>query len=616
MAIHTQTAFAQGKNQICRIISAPKMRWCSRQLGWGGLSFLTVGIRLWALPMPVFPALILFVPAAVLPAVCAGAAIGCLMRFPGLGAMWFSAGLLLRSFPPGNRQQLPMYLGAVTAAAAFCIPSQAVPAVRFGISALQGFTAAMILLLLNRLPKLLSLGLLGIMGAGCMHRGLALLLWGFGTVLPVQIPLLWGGVLELLTSGSVPLLSVLALSVPMQALPLSPRLRRWAAPSLGALSAMLLLRRWDPWLALCVPLGAAFGMTLPKQLLFLSKTQGTAGAQVRLEQMSLLLNRLQRSLLELPAPIIDRDALADLVRSHACGACPEASVCANIKDVNVSLLTDSHSFRCLHTARVLRELQAAATQEKQLQLLHSQTAELRTALMQQYGYLSGWMQLLSDRLSQQRPRIQAHYRAQISARSRQKSLENADRCLAFPGEDGICFVVLCDGMGTGLGASAAAQETAGLLKELLRSGLPAQYAMGCIHSLLALRSQAGLVTLDLCEIRLDTGKVTLFKWGAPPSLLIHRCQALPLGSPSPPPGISLTEQHEAVHHADLSNGDLLVMTTDGITLAPGDLPEALAGITQPAMLAERLIAHSADGKDDATAAVIRLRRNADETKPP
>ena len=74
---------------------------------------------------------------------------------------------------------------------------------------------------------------------------------------------------------------------------------------------------------------------------------------------------------------------------------------------------------------------------------------------------------------------------------------------AFSGSDCRYFVVLCDGMGTGLGAARDGQQAGKLLRQMLTAGFPAEHALESLNSLLVLRGRAGAVTVDLAELRLD-----------------------------------------------------------------------------------------------------------------
>ena len=64
------------------------------------------------------------------------------------------------------------------------------------------------------------------------------------------------------------------------------------------------------------------------------------------------------------------------------------------------------------------------------------------------------------------------------------------------------------------------QSAASLLRQMLSAGFPAEHALRSLNSLLALRGGAAAVTVDLVELRLDSGRASVYKWGAAPSLLL------------------------------------------------------------------------------------------------
>ena len=101
-------------------------------------------------------------------------------------------------------------------------------------------------------------------------------------------------------------------------------------------------------------------------------------------------------------------------------------------------------------------------------------------------------------------------------------------------------------MGTGIGAAEEGKNAGNLMKQMLKSGFPPEYVLQNINSILILRGQAGAVTVDLAEIRLDTGRTTLYKWGAAASWFIRNGRAEKIGTATPPPGISMAETREAV----------------------------------------------------------------------
>ena len=168
-------------------------------------------------------------------------------------------------------------------------------------------------------------------------------------------------------------------------------------------------------------------------------------------------------------------------------------------------------------------------------------------------------------------------------------------------------MILCDGMGTGPEAALEAKTGGELLRKLLLAGYPAEHALGSLNSICALRDRAGAVTVDLAELRLDTGKAAVYKWGAAPSYLISHGEPIKIGTATPPPGLSVADGRETVEKLSLRKGETLVLLSDG---AGGEetLRRAWERTGEPAgELAARILASSeADGSDDATVAVVRL----------
>ena len=229
-------------------------------------------------------------------------------------------------------------------------------------------------------------------------------------------------------------------------------------------------------------------------------------------------------------------------------------------------------------------------------------------MVQQYQFLGDFLRRLADDLPRRGQRPRAWFRAEAAARSRSKELANGDRCLAFPGPECRYYVLLCDGMGTGLGAAQEGQSTGSLLRQMLTAGFPAAHALRTLNSILALRGSAGAVTVDLAELYLDTGHATLYKWGAAPSWLLRRGSAEKIGTATPPPGISVTESRETVEKLSLRRGEALVLLSDGVDGEGISRRSDLTPDMPPGELAAKILEYGRGKQmDDATAAVIRLR---------
>ena len=145
------------------------------------------------------------------------------------------------------------------------------------------------------------------------------------------------------------------------------------------------------------------------------------------------------------------------------------------------------------------------------------------------------------------------------------------------------------------------------MRKLLCAGFPAQYALRSLNSLCALQGRAGAVTVDLAELRLDTGRVNLYKWGAAPSYLISHGEPIKIGTAGPPPGLSVADGHETVERLSLRRGETLVLLSDGAGGEDALRRAWVSAAEPPGELAARILENSrSEETDDATVAVVRL----------
>ena len=254
------------------------------------------------------------------------------------------------------------------------------------------------------------------------------------------------------------------------------------------------------------------------------------------------------------------------------------------------------------------ELRRAREQLRLLQSDRKRQREYRAALAQQYQFLSGYLRNLADRLPRAGETGSPAFRIELSVHSRGKEEANGDKCLAFSGPECRYFVVLCDGMGTGLGAAQESHAAGKLLRQMLTAGFPPDCALESLNSLLALGGNAAAVTVDLAEIALDTGIVHIYKWGAAPSWVLTRRGSEKIGTATPPPGMGVEASRMSVAKLSLRRGELLVLLSDGVEGAgfPQLSSDALEGPT--GALADKILDWGTEkAEDDATAAVFRLR---------
>ena len=403
----------------------------------------------------------------------------------------------------------------------------------------------------------------------------------------------------------------------------------WLLPAIGALTVSvtgLLFQLWQGqtgavglyWIrvavgGLSVRLFQKLAVFLESEEPLLPRKGEVATAQVRLEIMAGVLNQTQQLLMEVPPNAIDQEALLARTRERACGGCPNRKGCTEVGQLDIGLLTrpltDTASLGggCRKPNRLLLELRRTQEQLRMFRSEASRRRECREAVVQQYRFLSGYLRQTAEGLSGNGDRLPLHYKSEVRIVSRGKEEANGDKCQAFAGAGGKYYVLLCDGMGSGLGAEQEGQKTLGMLRQMLTAGFPAEYTLQSLNSLCCLRGRAGAMTVDLVELWLDTGKTMLYKWGASPSVLLRGSQGEKIGTAGPPPGLDVNKTRETVDKLSLRRGETLILMSDGVDaeavlrcgwIAPGEPLGEFA--------AKLLDICSEEKGDDATVAAIRL----------
>ena len=416
-----------------------------------------------------------------------------------------------------------------------------------------------------------------------------------------------GLALDLSRCTPLPMTAVLCLAYFLRMVPFDKRWQHYAAPGAAYLAVMAVWRQWDLMPLPGLFLGGAVAAVLPPRPELAHRRGETGAAQVRLEMGAEVMGTLGSLISEMEPPPVDADAIVSIVRERACVDCSARRNCTQKDNLHQHHLEHPLEADCRKQGRLVPELRRAREQLRILQADRRRQREYRLAMQQQYRFLGDYLRDLADRLPRRAERPVSRFRAEISARSRGKEQANGDRCLAFPADCCRYFVLLCDGMGTGLGAAREGQTAAQLLRQMLVTGFPAEHALETVNSLLALRGAAGAVTLDLAELRLDTGHACIYKWGAAPSWLLTRGKAEKIGTATPPPGITLEGVRESVEKLSLRRGEVLILLSDGVEADDGLRLCDLAPDWPPGELAEKILEREhGTGEDDATAAVIRL----------
>ena len=399
-----------------------------------------------------------------------------------------------------------------------------------------------------------------------------------------------------------------------------PRTPRWFPMLSAAVSFVPVAVLSGVWNVRPLPgliLGGALAGLLPELLREPkpSRPRGEAAvAQVRLEQMAMALHQMEQTLLLTVQPEPDTQAILEKSCAAACDACPERRGCkarAKIPVLSPGVLEqpglgeEDLPAGCRKTARLLMELRRGQETLRRIKGDGCRQRAFRAAVQEQYGFLAAFLEGLSDDLAQRHEHREPRFRPEIGLSSRSCGEENGDKCLWFEGVGNRYYVLLCDGMGTGAGAARESAEAASLLRQMLTAGFPPEYALRSLNTLAVLRELGGCTTVDLVQLRLDTGKGVLYKWGASPSYLMVSGQLRKIGTAGPPPGLS-NSSREMVDRLSLGRGELLILLSDGVS-EEGLLDSARTTPSQPpGEMAAAILEKECSGGDDATAVVIRL----------
>ena len=621
------TYLRRGRRTLQRLALDPKVRSTSLVLYFGGSGFLLSAAGLGESPQPLAMGMI----AAATGWRALVMSLGAMAGYPtfwgsagNIGIVWAASGGLL-ALLLGKRQEakeqplmipaIAALLTAVTAAVfRFFLHTQTPLPVEllwvagaFGTAAL--FTQAArcrdaVTDWLALAVSVLALARvwLGPVGLGYIAAGLLTVYGAFpGAALA-------GMALDLTGITELPMGAVVCMGYFLRLIPFGLRWKHYAAPAAACIAVMLCcgIRDLTPLPGLA--LGGALAAVLPPKPELPRRRGETGAAQVRLELGAEVMATLGQLVGDVSAPPMDDQALLDKARSRACGGCSARHSCRQREALTVHHLDFPLDADCRKQGRLLPELRRAREQRRAMLADRQRQKEYREALQGQYRFLEDYLRSLADRLPRRAERTQAEFRVEVAARSRGKEHSNGDKCLAFSGSGCRYFLLLCDGMGTGLGAAREAQEAADLLRQMLTAGFPAEHALKSLNSLLVLRGSGGAVTVDLAEVYLDTGHVRIYKWGAAPSWLLERGKAEKIGTASPPPGLGINGPGETVRKLSLRRGEVLILLSDGA--GPGeDLHLSdLAPDWPPGELAAKILDRAAGtGEDDATAAVLRLR---------
>ena len=212
----------------------------------------------------------------------------------------------------------------------------------------------------------------------------------------------------------------------------------------------------------------------------------------------------------------------------------------------------------------------------------------------------------------------------VAARRKEKEAISGDNGSYFKTEDGILYLLLADGMGSGEAAARESSLAIHLLERFLKAGVHPEPALKTLNSALILRSdsEGGFTTLDLLQVNLFTGQADLYKFGTSPSYFCQKQRVRRISGSTMPVGLSAGGiPAPDIAHFHVDAGDLVVLVSDGILGGRED--QWLRNLTTdhpqgspPRKLARRIIETSEKSigcQDDKTVMVLAVETRTPPT---
>lgn len=134
----------------------------------------------------------------------------------------------------------------------------------------------------------------------------------------------------------------------------------------------------------------------------------------------------------------------------------------------------------------------------------------------------------------------------------------------FTDAEGAVYLVVSDGMGNGRRAAVDARIVVGHFRQLVQSGMDCEAAARMINAIMLTKSgEERFATLDIAKICTDTAAVTLYKYGAGPTMIKHGERITVCQAATDPIGI-LPKAEPYTTVLKLERGDMLFLLSDGL----------------------------------------------------
>lgn len=186
--------------------------------------------------------------------------------------------------------------------------------------------------------------------------------------------------------------------------------------------------------------------------------------------------------------------------------------------------------------------------------------------------------------------------------------------------DNKFMIALSDGMGSGESAHKISSVSLSLLESFYKAGMKSQVILNTVNKLLSINAEDSFTALDVSVIDLNTCSADFIKYGSPYGFIVNSSGVRIIEGNSLPIGI-LDELKPCVYNAKLSDGDIVLLITDGVSDAFGSASDVIdflrkAPYKNPQALVDDLLTSAINknnGKkfDDMTALAVRIYKKAE-----
>lgn len=177
------------------------------------------------------------------------------------------------------------------------------------------------------------------------------------------------------------------------------------------------------------------------------------------------------------------------------------------------------------------------------------------------------------------------------------------------------YILISDGMGSGKEALETSGFVCSFLSKILSTGAGVSASLHALNGIIRERNEECSATVDLMRLDLLSGSAVFVKSAAPPSYIKRGGSLFRIKSETMPIGLLKSIDAESIT-ANIYEGDVIIMLSDGITENGDDAPWLLELLNEPfsadaplKSFAQKIIRAASERKsrrDDMTAVIARV----------